>query len=213
MPSSLEFLAGLTRTANDWSRLAIAWHVFIAALLIALLLGWRPSRRLAGILLVLPLLSVSVLAWGSRNPFNGIVFGVAALVLVILALRMPSGRVQLGSGWLAALGGLLVAFGWVYPHFLETGPWTTYLYAAPLGLVPCPTLSVVIGLALMLGELDSRAWSIVLGATGVLYGLVGAFRLGVMIDLVLLAGAIVTVAAAAGLGRIRPRAGAQALQH
>ena len=52
----------------------------------------------------------------------------------------------------------------------------------PTGLVPCPTLSIVIGLALIVEGLDSRIWtSVLVGATGVFYGIFGAVRLGVTI--------------------------------
>lgn len=35
----------------------------------------------------------------------------------------------------------MLAIGWIYPHFLD-GPAVDYLHAAPVGLVPCPTLAV-----------------------------------------------------------------------
>jgi hypothetical protein len=57
--------------------------------------------------------------------------------------------------------------------------------AAPLGLSPCPTLSAVIGLTLMLDLVWSRAWSWMLAAFGAAYGLIGALRLGVAIDVLL----------------------------
>ena len=43
-----------------------------------------------------------------------------------------------------------------------------YAYASPFGLLPCPTLSVVIGLTLIFGGLQSTAWSVLLIAAGVL---------------------------------------------
>jgi len=63
------------------------------------------------------------------------------------------------------------------------------------GSRPCPTLSIVIGLALVLGGLGSRAWSVVVGATGIFYGIFGAAHLGVRLDWVLLLGALMSVLA------------------
>jgi hypothetical protein len=74
---------------------------------------------------------------------------------------------------------LLFAFGWGYPHFLDAKQWTAYLYAAPLGLLPCPTLSTVIGLTLMLGIFRSKPWSITLAVAAFVYGAVGVFVLRV----------------------------------
>ncbi len=189
MPSPEQILTSLTAVANQYWLLATAWHVYFAVLAVGLLMGARPSKRTAGILLALPLLSVSVLAWTVANPFNGLVLGLVGIVLIVLALRLPAEPVQVGPAWAVGAGVVMFAFGWVYPHFLDTFPPMAYLYAAPTGLVPCPTLSIVIGLALMVEGLDARAWTSVLGLTGVFYGLFGALRLGVGIDFMLLAGA------------------------
>jgi hypothetical protein len=51
----------------------------------------------------------------------------------------------------------------------------------------------VIGSALTLGGLGSRAYSLVIGITGIFYGLFGSVRLGVLIDWVLLVAALVLV--------------------
>lgn len=90
----------------------------------------------------------------------------------------------------------MIGFGWVYPHFLDNAALVEYLYAAPTGLIPCPTLSIVIGFTLILGGLRSRAWCLVLTIVGLFYGVFGAARLGVKIDGVLLLGALATAYAA-----------------
>ncbi len=95
----------------------------------------------------------------------------------------------------------MVALGWVYPHFLATDSFLPYLYAAPVGLLPCPTLLAVTGLALILRGLDCRPWSLTLGAVGLFYGLFGALRLGVVIDGTLILGAGALIALALGIPR------------
>ncbi len=189
MPSSHEILDGLEAIANEWRALAIAWHAVWAVALMALGAGWRPRRPVAGAALAVPILSVSLLAWLSGNPFNGTVFAILAVALAGLALRLPCRPVQISPAWLLLPGLVLTAFAWIYPHFLRTDSWIISLSAAPLGLIPCPTLSAVLGMALMLRGLDSRQWSLVLAAAGILYGLIGWARLGVAIDAVLLVGA------------------------
>jgi hypothetical protein len=84
MPSSAEILAGLSHIANAWSSVAVAWHIGVAGLLIALIAGWRPTRRQLGTALALPLVSVSVFAWVAQNPLNGTVFAVAAATLITI---------------------------------------------------------------------------------------------------------------------------------
>ena len=204
MPSSETILIGLTAIANDWRWLAITWHVLLAALLVTLFAGWRPSPRLMGHLLVAPLLSVSLLAWLSGNPFNGTVFAILAAMLVGAATRVSNTSVQLGSPAWVATGVVLIVYGWTYPHFLRTDSWTTYLYGAPFGIVPCPTLSVVTGLTLVFRNVRSRSWSTSLVAAGVLYGAVGVFRLGVLLDWGLLFAAATLAAASTGSHRGYP---------
>ena len=190
MPSSQVILDGLRAIANTGQGLAVMWHVAFGAGLAALVLGWRPAKRLAGALFAIPLASVSALAWLAGNPFNGTVFAILAVGLAGQAVRLPHGRVAVAVPWLVAAGGLLTAFGWTYPHFLEAQSLATYLYAAPLGLIPCPTLSALVGLALMIDGLGSRWWSMTLAVGGAAYGLFGWLGLGVTTDVVLLAGAV-----------------------
>lgn len=194
MPAPEQILDSLTAIANQWWLLAVAWHVYFGVLAAGLLLGRRPARRMGALLLALPLLSVSVMAWLAGNPFNGLVLGVLGLALLLLGWRLPAEPVRIAAPWAVAAGIVMFVFGWVYPHFLDAFPAYAYLYAAPVGLAPCPTLSIVIGLALVVRGFDSRLWGSVLGVAGLFYGLFGALRLGVTIDLVLLAGALLLLA-------------------
>jgi hypothetical protein len=158
-----------------------------------------------------PLASVAGVAIVFNNPFNGLVFGASALALTAIAMGGDRRSVSRGSAWAPGIGVTTIAFGWVYPHFLQ-GDATTYLYAAPVGLVPCPTLAVAIGFALVGNGLGSRVWSLTLGALGLFYGLFGVLRLSVLLDTGLVGGALALVAVvlhSAGGGRAglahRPR--------
>jgi hypothetical protein len=195
VPAADQILAGLTAIANDWRRLAVAWHVLLAAVLLGLVVSWRPTIRVVGQLLAVLLLSVAMTAWVAGNPFNGTVFAILAAVFAAMAWRRPTTAARLASP-LRVAGGLgLVVFGSTYPHFVRAESWTTYLYASPLGIVPCPTLSVVMGVTLLVEDLHSRSWTTMLATAGLLYGAIGVFRLHVMLDLVLLlASAMLAVA-------------------
>jgi hypothetical protein len=188
MPTPAEILDGLTRIANEATALAIAWHFALAVALVLLLASWRPTQRMARVLIALPLVSVSMLAFAFGNPFNGIVFALAVTALGAIGMRAPSSRASRSSGATFFVGLASVAYGWAYPHFLD-GAWTAYVYAAPLGLVPCPTLAVACGLALIGNGLGSRAWTITLAALGLFYGVFGVARLGVLLDVPLIASA------------------------
>jgi hypothetical protein len=190
MPSAAEILEGLATIANSWQKLAGFWHIYFGLFAVAASIGWRPPSRLAGALLIPPMVSVCVLALVEGNPFNGMLFGRLSIVLVVLLRGLSITPVERASRIWIVLGSLLFGFGWVYPHFLE-GEWgLAYLYAAPLGLVPCPTLSMAAGIAIILSGFRSRVWSLVLTVTALFYGIFGSLYLGVTIDWVLTGGGV-----------------------
>jgi len=210
MPSASEILEGLAAIANAWLALAVLWHVYFAALAVSLLAGLRPPKRLLAALLIPPIASVAVLAGLGGNPFNSTAFGLLGVALALLLRRMAPGRTVLASnGWLA-VGALVFGFGWVYPHFLIADSVSEYLYAAPLGLVPCPTLAAVVGASIMLRGFGSRSWSLATAAAGVFYGLFGALYLRVHLDWGLLMGAAALIASTSLAARSRSREGASA---
>jgi hypothetical protein len=200
VPSPDALLTMLGAIANDWRWLAIAWHLLFATLFFALMAGWRPHARLLGRVLLAPLLSVSFVAWMSGNPFNGMMFAVLAAALAWSVASVGDTSVTLvPSTWLAA-GGVITVFGWTYPHFVKTESWLSYVYASPFGILPCPTLAVVIGVTLMVRHLNAIGWQAALIVAGLLYGAIGVFRLGVVLDWGLL---LASSALAAAIARDR----------
>jgi hypothetical protein len=132
------------------------------------------------------------------------VFAILPAVLVATTLRFPNTVVRLASFARVAPGVAFVVFGATYPHFLQVESWPTYLYASPFGILPCPTLSVLIGTTLIFSNLGSTSWSAALAGTGFLYGVIGLFRLGVLLDAGLLfASAVLAVAVARDAARWR----------
>lgn len=188
MPSPLEITRSASHIAEDGVLLAMMWHAAVVLGIAALGAGWRPTRRAAGLLLAAPCASVALASWLAASPFNGALFTLLTALLVAAALRLPSGRIEPGPGWALLGGAVVVLFGLAYPHFLGDRAPAMYLVAAPVGLLPCPTLAVVIGFTLLAGGLQGRAWSPILLAAGTFYGLFGAAVLGVLLDLGLLAG-------------------------
>jgi hypothetical protein len=180
-------LAGLTTIAQEWQPLAVAWHAGAAGLIVML---WRGvDRRSIAALLALMAFSVATLAAWAGNPFNAAVFAATGTFMIVLAATRVSGpRGRVSNGHLVA-GAIMCAFGWVYPHFLTGSPWQ-YAYAAPLGLIPCPTLAFIIGVSLLTNGFGSRAWGALFVGLGLLYGLIGVFALDVTIDWMLIIGAV-----------------------
>jgi hypothetical protein len=180
-------LGGLARRATP---IAVAWHVILAAALLVLLSGWRPSQRLAGLLLTVPLASVAVVAWWGGTPFNALVFGIAFVALALGSLALPPEPVEKASPGVTLWALVLVGFASMYPHFFVGASPLAVFYASPLGVLPCPTLACVIGLTILAQGLSSRAWSTTLALLGLSYGVFGTFVLRVSIDTFLTIGAL-----------------------
>lgn len=197
MPAPTTILSYLAEASNALWPLAVAWHAVLLAGLVLLVGGWRPTRRTAGLLLTAPLLSVSAVAWDFGNPFNGLVFLGLAVATGILALRLDRTPIRFEGrpAWTVFAGTFLVAFGLVYPHFVQVGSPLAWLVAAPTGLIPCPTLSVVLGVLLLTRGL-SRPIEVILGLAGLFYGVIGVIVLGVTLDLGLLLGSLALLAQA-----------------
>jgi hypothetical protein len=191
MPKASEILASLEAITNGATALAVVWHAVVFVALASVGAGFRPRRRDLAWMSILPILSVSAVAGWYEATFNCAVFAVIAATLAFLAPRGGDEKVRRGPVWAIVLGSMLIVFAWTYPHFLESSraPFA-YLYAAPLGLIPCPTLSLVVGVTLVTGASVGTRSAVVVASAGLFYGLVGMARLGVEIDAVLVAGAL-----------------------
>lgn len=191
MPSPEEILGGLARIANNYSIVAILWHLLFLVFIVLLMMGKRPPKKHTAIFLTLPFISVGVLALMSGNPFNAIVFFALSLILILYSLRLPHEKIEINLNFPGVMGIIMIAFGWVYPHFVESTTPLVYLYASPMGLIPCPTLSLAIGFALLFKGYNSRRMTLVLTIMGLYYGLTGLFNLKVYLDAGLVTGSIV----------------------
>lgn len=190
MPTPDLIVQQLTTISNEWRTLAIGWHAVGAIALLAVAAGWQPSRTIVARLIVVPCWSVAALAWYYGNPFNGVVFTSLGVALTIIAVTMARVTPSAASKFERRVGAVLIVFGLIYPHFLDARSWLATVYESPFGLIPCPTLSVVAGVSLLVHGFDSRAWASILAAALAFYGLFGAVVLSVRIDVVLLAGAL-----------------------
>jgi len=184
-----EILAGLTALANQYSNIAIVWHVIILIIIAALFAGWKPGNSLMILLLSSLLMSVSVFAGMQSNFFNAAVFAFLVIMSIYATLRSGNGNLAGDRSWVDISGLILIIFGLFYPEFFKSGSVIEYAYASPTGLIPCPTLSVLTGFTLLYKGFNSQTWSKTIGISGMFYGLFGVIYLGMNIDWVLVAGA------------------------
>jgi len=190
MPNTQEILSGLHAISNEYASIATAWHILFYLLFVSLLLRWKPGNRIMALFLCLPLASVAFFAWFTGNPFNGMVFSVFAILALMFGIRAPVQALTFSKLPFVIIGTGMVLFGIIYPHFLETDSVFSYLISSPAGLIPCPTLSIIIGLLLLYNGFASPALSLLFIVAGLFYGLFGVLKLGVTLDLFLLLGTL-----------------------
>jgi len=190
MPKTSDILNTLQSIVNNYSTFAIMWHFAIFLLLGFIIAGWHPSNKVLILLLSLPILSVAVFAWISGNPFNGTLYVILTILVLIFGLRASPDLISYSNLPFLIAGIIMVVFGLVYPHFVNADSSLRYLYASPVGLIPCPTLSLIIGLALIFNGFNSQSVTISLIAFGLFYGVFGVLKLAVHLDLFLLFGTL-----------------------
>jgi len=190
MPDKEAILSGLQKIVNDYSTIAIIWHILFYALVVALIAKWLPSNRFLALLFCLPVLSVAVMAFMTGNPFNGILFSLLTLLLFIFGLRATVQPLQVSQIIFMVIGILMIVFGLFYPHFTQGDSFMKYFYASPAGLIPCPTLSIIIGFLLLYNGLGSQAITLLMVIYGLFYGLFGTLRLAVYPDIFLIFGSV-----------------------
>ncbi len=188
MPTRQEILAGLTWLANEYTGIAIIWHIITFILIAILFAGWKPGNNLMILMLSSLPMSVSMFAFLQGNFFNAAVFTFLAIISIYAALRSGNEGIKGNRAWPDIVGLLLIIYGLFYPEFLNTISLLEYTYAAPTGLIPCPTLAILTGFALMYRGFGSVTWAITLIISGMFYGLFGVFYLNMYLDWFLVAG-------------------------
>jgi hypothetical protein len=190
MLKSEDIINGLQSIVDDNSAFAVIWHCVFYILIAALALKWTPSNKLSGLLTCLPLISVAIFGWLTGNPFNGTVFSIATILMFIFGLKASGQPINYSQFPFIIAGILMITFGLVYPHFIKPDSIIKYLYASPAGLIPCPTLSVLIGFLLLYNGFGSQPITLTLILLGLFYGIFGVLKLRVYLDLFLLFGTL-----------------------
>jgi hypothetical protein len=182
--SSLQFLA------NEYVDLSIAWHVLVVFVLVLAIYNKKLSGKLSYGICGFLFLSVSLMAAVVINPFNFVIFLALAFVFLRKSVFQSHSELYLRrQTFNEASAYILILSGLVYPHFLS-GNVLLYLIAAPIGIIPCPTLLVTSGFMLLFSITHTKLHYVLI-AVNVFYGVIGVFFLGVALDVMLILSAVI----------------------
>lgn len=144
-----------------------------------------------GTILIL-FLSVTINAVVYGNPFHAITFGILTVIAVFQLVRgkNPIDMPEKGMKMIIAITFIII--GLWYPEFMNVNM-IKYLMVSPTGIVPCPTLITTLGMLNLYYPKVNKLQFIVTVCFGVIYGFIGTIKLGVYLDLSLIAIAIYSI--------------------
>lgn len=174
----------LSMVSNQNIYLNLIMHVitFLSIPSIFLLQNIRMQKVVFNGLVCILTLTVTVNAFINGNPFHMATF---AILSVIAFIELIFGRHQVlisaSNNATIFIVFIFLFIGVWYPEFVHTNS-LAMLFVSPLGIVPCPTLIVVLSLFTLnssgIGKLQYFA-TIIIGAV---YALIGVFILKVYLD-------------------------------
>ncbi len=178
----------LTRASNQSLPLNGLMHVLVLAAVISLFIkaGSRTKRLVFDVTLLILFSSVAAMSLLVGNPFN---FGTFAILAFTAAIEVFRGKNQVDTpknDFNTYLAFAFILTGFVYPEFTRTSPWLLP-FVSPVGIVPCPTLLVTMGMLNLILPGASKLQYMVTTVIGTIYAVIGVFVLRVYLDVTLLA--------------------------
>ena len=115
------------------------------------------------------------------------------VLIFIFGFKASNQPITISQFPFMVVGIMMIIFGLVYPHFISADSFLKYLYASPVGLIPCPTLSILIGFLLLFNGFGSQSITLTFIVFGLFYGIFGVLKLAVYLDIFLVFGTIALI--------------------
>lgn len=182
--SILNYLT-MVSNSNIWLNLVMHIIVLIATISVYLIHNEKVKRVIFHGSILLLFLSVALNAMVFRNPFILVCFGILALVALVQLFRgekkipIPGDRMNT----IVALAFILL--GLWYPKFVDANILES-LIVSPVGIVPCPTFLVTLGLLNLAYPNVNKFHYGVTAVMGLIFGIIGVFKFKVYFDITLL---------------------------
>lgn len=202
-----KILTYLTFVPNQTLWLNALNHLLVISSLLFLIFGkTEKTKRLVvdGIICLL-FTSIVAVAVAYGNPFHAITMGLLAVFAGIEFWQGKNEFTPLKINTRSIIALLSICIGFWYPEFVEANSLALLLFS-PVGIVPCPTLLVVLGLLTLAYPRVNKTQYTITALMGAFYGITGVFQLKVMLDLPII---IIVAYAFYSLIKIRTQQGKQ----
>ena len=174
----------LAMVSNQNISLNLIMHVitFLAIPSIFLLKNIRMQKAVFNGLVFILTLTVTVNALINGNAFHLVTFAIL-LIIALRELVMGKNQVVISAtnNVTTFVAFICLFIGVWYPEFVHTSP-LGMLFVSPMGIVPCPTLIVILSLFTLNSSGISKLQYIATIIIGAVYAVIGVFILKVYLD-------------------------------
>lgn len=176
----------LPMVANKYLFLNAIMHVLIYGVLAAIFLsGYKQKRIIFDSLIAVLFISVAAISILNSNPFNFLTFAILSVFAVIELFKAKNDITFKPFNLNTLVCMTIILVGLWYPHFVNVHP-ALMLLLAPTGIIPCPTLMVVLGLLNLIYPKVNKGLYAATSLIGAFYGITGVLLLKVYLDIPLL---------------------------
>ena len=184
----------LSMVSNKSLLLNLAMHLLVVLSIVTIHLtkAVRVRKYVFNSTLLLLFLSVTLKAGIYGNLFHAITFGTMVLVAIVVliedkrTLYVPKFNIQ------TIVSLLFILLGLWYPEFVKAST-LEYFLVSPIGAIPCPTLITVLGMLNLYYSSVQRNELIVIAFFGFVYGFIGTFKLGILLDIILIGSVLFSI--------------------
>lgn len=135
--------------------------------------------------LLILFLSVTLKAVIYGNPFHAVTFGTMVITEVVAMIKDKCPLHALKFNLRTFVSLFFILLGLWYPEFVKASA-SEYFLVSPVGAIPCPTLITALGILNLYYHSINRNQFIVIAFFGSVYGFIGTFKLGILLDLTLI---------------------------
>ena len=178
--SILNYLA-MVSNQNIYLNLIMHVITFLSIPSIILLKNIRMQKAVFNGLVFILTLTVTVIAFTNGNPFHFATFAILLVIAFIELIGRNQVVISTSNNVTIFVGFIFLFIGVWYPEFVHTSS-LAMIFVSPMGIVPCPTLIVILSLFTFNSSGISKMQYIATIIIGALYAVIGVFILKVYLD-------------------------------
>lgn len=188
---SQKILEYLGNVSNNSLMHNFTLHLITLGLLLIYIFSMKAKWRTTAMNCIVAVLTLSVTATAfiNGNYFHVLTFLILSVISVIELFIRKNEYAQFKLNFTTVISFAFILIGLWYPEFVTVSKLKCLLFS-PVGIVPCPTILVILGITSLKKSKTNSLQQITVLTLGLIYGIIGTFKLRVYLDITLIAGII-----------------------